>query len=156
MPLCKCWASLTLPNVPVPKVVEISKSLSLYLVSSLGRGKGNRSWVGFTGEGMLSAGSSTSTLDADDRLVGDALMIPYLIGSYMPKESNCLIQICCTMIAIRSICRLYRPRAWKSQQQAITIIISSPHLTLLLLLQYLLLNNTITSSSNLFLYLVSL
>ena len=83
----------------MPKVVEISKSLSLYLVSSLGRGKGNRSWVGFTGEGMLSADSSTSILDADDRLVGDALMIPYLIGSYMPNESNCFVQTYSTQLA---------------------------------------------------------
>jgi len=68
-PDCKCCASFTRPNVPVPSVVDSSKSRSLKFSRGLGKGSGIRFLDGLTGD------DSRWVSAAEDRLVGEALIV---------------------------------------------------------------------------------
>ena len=90
-PDCRCCPSLTRPNVPVPKVVDCSKSRLLYFSRAFGIGRGNKFCVGLTADDLLVSWSST-----EERLVGAALILCDWVwrlcrrSRVIQQESNCV------------------------------------------------------------------
>jgi hypothetical protein len=95
-PDCRCCPSLTRPKVPVPKVVDSSKSRLLYFSKAFGIGSGNKFCEGLTAEDLLVSWSSI-----EERLVGAALILGI---TFVPMfESDSTVSNCAHLYACREM-----------------------------------------------------